>query len=97
MKKSKQEIIDILLSGKETRHILLFDTSKSLRSFCEMIGNELKNHPKFTLDMNIKYRLANNMIQVNKAKIFLGLAKDESLLSPQYKQQEINYYDKGED
>jgi len=92
---TKQQIIDILLSDKGSRHVILFDSTKQIRNFSENIGYELKRQPTFSLDMNVRYRVTPNMIQVNNTKIFFGLKKDELLLQSRYNEQEIFYYAEG--
>jgi predicted 2-oxoglutarate/Fe(II)-dependent dioxygenase YbiX len=94
MEKTKVNIDDVINSlldfSSEKDMVLLFENSSTRRRVNEEIGNRLRQHPQFTVTKAIPFKVASNMIKVNKNNLYFGLTSDEDMLTEYY--QEIKIY-----
>ena len=89
-----KNVVDFLISGDKDKNrlVLLFDNSKQIRDFSDVIGSSLKNDINVKLSGAYKYKIQKNLLQVNENKIYIGLKNEEDLLLNNYSEDVIRYF-----
>lgn len=72
--------------------VLLFDNNVEIQRFTSHLSDEIRQQPSFAPSMQHAFLIARNMVKVRDTTIYLGLKKDESMLSSRYGEDEIAYY-----
>jgi hypothetical protein len=85
------QILDFLLQGNDQKLMLLFENTPKLKSFSSAISKYL-NENKTILSDSKKYRIRNNLVQVDNNVVFLGLKDHKDLLLNNYSENDLRYY-----
>lgn len=89
---NNDQVVDFLLDkNNDGKLMLLFEDSKSLKSFSNDIGKYLNSNKAFIADTK-KHRVRSNMVQVDDKIIYLGLKAHKDLLLNNYSEKELRYY-----
>lgn len=94
----KQEVVDFLTKGGEGKKVvLLFDDTMKKNKFSSQIEKEIKDAPGFTIDRGVPFRITNSVVELSDRKIILGIKHHEEQLQNHYENEEILYYEEGND
>ncbi len=88
---NNDQIMDFLLQGNDRKIMLLFDNTQKLRSFSNDLAKYLGSNKSVLADTK-KYRVRNNMVQVDNNVVFLGLKDHRDLLLNNYSEDDLRYY-----
>lgn len=98
---SEEDIMNLLIKGADTEDdnklVLLFQNTKEKRIFSDKIGRALLDSSLFNIDKTKALTIRNNVLRSNNTKVFLGLKIDEELLTSDYSDDQIKYYEKRDD
>lgn len=76
----------------ETKVVLLFPDSMTMRKISEKISEGVRNNNVVRISTDVPFKAAHNMIKLRNATMYIGLKDQEDLLTEHYPDNSIKYY-----
>lgn len=61
--------------------VILFESTAVLRKFTGDVEEALRKNPNFAIQRDVPYKIATNMVRLGNTLLYLGLEKDQDLVS----------------
>lgn len=98
-KVKRKDVLDFLFNkeSESNKIVVLFESTQEKNKFSNKIESEIKDSQGFVLDRTRPFRVTNSIVELNDKKVVLGIKHHEESLINHYENEEIAYYEEGQD